>query len=405
MMKVRNRKYVTIAALSVLMLVGSWAVESCRYPLFDDINLISFFERWHDEEGLDWDKVLCVNVAYDKTMVPVVDDFGDTIGRTAITDRDSLVKFLKIIEGANYDEVFIDVRFPKHLDSDGSAPYTLMADSATSTALFSQIKRMRNTLVANHASMEMEDSSLLAKSAIADYGATIFTGIARYEYQQEAGPSAALRMYEDLDKGNISRFGFLAFDGWRPCRNAQFVHIPKDVASPLRIEDDVEVLNYPLLSSQLFRYNTPEDIRNSVSGKVVLIGDFDNDVHTTYSGDVPGPMLNYLAYRELHEGRHLMGWFELVRLLFFACILYIILVPDNLIKGIFNRCRGLKGFIGKWPLLRFLLSFIGISFVVACFKIFVAWWGFGISMSVIVTSLIFTIISEIHRYKSEYLPK
>jgi hypothetical protein len=385
------------------MLVGSWIVESCRYPLFDDINLISFFEQWHNDEGIDWDKVMCVNVTYDKSMAQVVDDFGDTIGRTAITDRHSLLKFLRIIEGAGYKEVFIDIRFPKYID--GSTQYTLKSDSVTTAALFSQIKKMRNTLVANHAGMEIEDSSLLVKSAIADYGVTIFTGFARYEYLQDAGASVALRMYMDMDKRNIRSFGFISSDGWRFCRNAQFVHIPKDVVSAQRIEDDVEVQNYPLLSSQVLRYYTPEEIRNIVHGKVVLIGDFDNDVHTTYAGNVPGPMLNYLAYRELHEGRHLMGWFELVRLIFFACMLYVILEPDNLIKGIFYRINVLKSFFGKWPLLRFLLSFLGISFFVACFKIFVAWWWFGISMSVFVPSLTLTIINEIIRYKSEYSPQ
>jgi hypothetical protein len=405
MMKVQKRKYLAIAALSALMLVGSWAVESCRYPLFDDINLISFFEQWHYDKGFDWNKVLCVNVAYDKTMVPVVDDFGDTIGSTAITDRASLLKLLRIIEDANYKEVFIDVRFPKFLDTDGASPYTLNAYSATSVALFSQIKKMRNTLVANHGGMVMEDSSLLAKSAIADYGATIFTGIARYEYRQDAGTSVALRMYQDMDKGNLHRLGFLAFDGWRLCRNAQFVHIPKDVTCAFHIDDGMEIQNYPLLSSQLLRYNNAEDIRKNASGKVVLIGDFDNDMHTTYAGDVPGPILNYLAYNELHEGHHLMGWFEVVRLIFFACLLYIIIVPGNPIKDMFCRISFMKNFLAKRPLLRFAFSFFGMSFVVACFQIFVAWWCFGISMSVFATSITLTIINEIHRYKSEYSPK
>jgi hypothetical protein len=384
------------------MLVGSWIVESCRYPLFDDINLISFFEQWHNDEGFDWNNVLCVNVSYDKTMVQVVDDFGDTVGRTSITDRDSLLKFLRIIEGADYKEVFIDVRFPKYIE--GSTQYTLKSEPITTATLFSQIKKMRNTLVANHAGMEIEDSSLLAKSAIADYGVTIFTGFARYEYLQDAGQSVALRMYMDIDKRSLRSFGFLACDGWHLCRNAQFVHVPKDVVSAQRIENEVEVQNYPLLSSQIFRYNTPDEIQKIVNGKVVLIGDFDNDMHTTYAGNVPGPILNYLAYKELHEGRHLMGWFEIVRLFFFACILYVILVPNNLIKGTFHRINIMKHFFGKWPLIRFLLSFLGISFLIACFKIFVAWWWFGISMSVFVPSLMLTIINEIHRYKSEYSP-
>jgi hypothetical protein len=86
-------------------------------------------------------------------------------------------------------------------------------------------------------------------------------------------------------------------------------------------------------------------------------------------------------------------------------MLYVILEPDNLIKGIFYRINVLKSFFGKWPLLRFLLSFLGISFFVACFKIFVAWWWFGISMSVFVPSLTLTIINEIIRYKSEYSPQ
>lgn len=41
-----------------------------------------------------------------------------------------------------------------------------------------------------------------------------------------------------------------------------------------------------------------------MDGKIVLVGDFDNDVHSTFTGDVPGPLLSYYAYRALAAGDH-----------------------------------------------------------------------------------------------------
>jgi len=42
-------------------------------------------------------------------------------------------------------------------------------------------------------------------------------------------------------------------------------------------------------------------------GKYVLIGDFDEDLHGTYIGDVPGPMLSFISYKFLKDGKHIFS--------------------------------------------------------------------------------------------------
>ncbi len=88
------------------------------------------------------------------------------------------------------------------------------------------------------------------------------------------------------------------------------------------------------MGAQLLKQYTPDELRNLVRGKIVLIGDFDADVHDTYVGPLPGPLIHYYAYRDLKRGHHIFGlWSTIVIWLVYFAISYVLL------KGLFDSAE------------------------------------------------------------------
>ena len=132
---------------------------------------------------------------------------------------------------------------------------------------------------------------------------------------------------------------------------------------------------------------------SSARNHIVVIGDFENDKHQTYMGDVPGPLLTVRTYQALKKGVHRFSWicFGIMSAVYFL-ILYLLLGKYDLNYKI---CKVLniksKGLV-------FLMSFIGWGFILAIVKltlyavfsiVFVAW----------LPALVFSAVSYFNEYK------
>jgi hypothetical protein len=78
-----------------------------------------------------------------------------------------------------------------------------------------------------------------------------------------------------------------------------------------------------------------KDILKMFSGKLIIIGDFNEDVHKTSAGLMPGMLIVYNAYLTLRDGNHIMkfSWI-LLMIAGFTWISYRILTRKGF--GIFN---------------------------------------------------------------------
>lgn len=409
-------------------MVGNFFIDNIKYPIFDDLDTIAWYEHFlHSKrDNSFWDDILCVNIGLDKITTPVIDEFNEVAGTTYISDRSKILKYLKAIADADYREVFLDVRFPKYAEGITSSKYKIITDSVVDNELFSLISKMRNIVVANHQSNTDPNPLLKEKYGMADYGATIFAGFGRYELRQNGLPSAALKMYQDIDHKDITPNGYFTNSG-RLCYNTVFLHIPQDLMFPshivnTQISDSTfyssEVYHYPMLGSYLLEYNTEEELKNMVKDKIVIIGDFDEDVHTTYVGEIPGSMLSYLAYKELHEGNHLVGWHEFLTFIIFAAIIcfrlenthhwydYVLnLKIDKILNKISIKISNNKFviFLKNNDIIPFVLSFFGWGVLMFLLKI--AAWFIGFSLSAILPTFMFTILDFYKRFETKYLSK
>jgi hypothetical protein len=416
-MKFRRRIILSIA-IGFILVLADYLIVNTGYPLFDDLDqlaLIGYFTNSNKTIPYDDADVILINIGYDKSLAYVVED-GDTLGTIDVTDRRALLHLMTVAKDARYRYMFVDVRFPAELHTD-------IDDS-----LYEVMSRMPNFAISRHKNEQLSDPRLAKVAAYSDYGVTITTGFSRYEMLQDKGPSVALKMYQDLNGHNITRQGPIYLDGSRLCFNNIFVPVPSGMVTDFN-NDNVE--QYMRLGWQMFRYDSDDQIRQMLKDKYVIVGDFDNDIHTTYAGDIPGAMLSLLAYYQVKNGHHHIQIFaEVLILLLFISIIYIMLSDEPIIKisdksnfvryrQYINRLNRIGHCKAKWlrfparciaiahfkttnvaiwayhnSLMRFIISFITWDLLLSTLKV-IYYITFNILITTIIPSLCFTIIGQL----------
>jgi hypothetical protein len=413
----KSRAIVSISIGIILVLID-YLIVNTGYPLFDDLDrlaLTGFLTHKSSSTPYDDADVLLINIGYDKSLAYVVED-GDTLGTIDVTDRKALLHLLTVAKDAQYRYMFLDVRFPAQLHTDFD------------DELYDAMSRMPNFVISRHHDEQLADPRLAKVAAYADYGVTITTGFSRYEMRQNDGPSVALKMYQDLDGHDITRHGLLYADNLLPCYNNIFLPIPSDMATSF---DSNNVEQYMRLGWQMFRYDSDDQIRQMLKDKYVIVGDFDNDIHTTYAGDVPGAMLSLLAYFQVKQHHHYLRLLpELLLLLLFSAIPFMILSDKPLIRisaksntdryrQLIDRLHRIDRLKATWlrvparhlaiaqcritnlairachiPLTRFLISFITWDLLLTALNV-IYYLAFTILITTIIPSLCFSITDQI----------
>lgn len=360
------------ALLSLVLTFCDYLLNNWRYPLVDDVESLAVKEYFlHTLPRADDDSVLFINVAFDKQLVDVTDDFGDTIGKSVITDRAVLAHLLGIARQADYKFLVLDVRFEEGMETPDDS------------ILWSRMSSLPHFAFSTHAEMATcAPDSLKGVQALADYGATLTTGFTRWQYLQSDVESMPLRIYSTVDGSTIQRKGILYFDQGRLCYNSLFIPLSADV---LEMEKPGGELRYPLAGGDLFRLNTDEEIAAMMKGKIVVIGDYNNDVHDTYIGSVPGPVLINQAYSQLHQGRHLVKWtYVCFLLVLFFAISCAILASGSLINRI--------PFMQRHPILGLLASFIGWEIILSAVSL-ILYLVASVNFNTLVPSAAFTVLA------------
>lgn len=278
---------------------------------------------------INYGNTIFYNVGYDKALIPVtftgealptktdtmpenIDSLSErinTLGNRAITDRKTLLDFLKLLERSNvYKYIIVDVTFDKR----DHTPYD--------KELFSQIKKMRDVAVGIDYNNDFPDSSLIyeGKAAYVSYMVTgIKTYFTRWEYLSSKQHSMPLLAYEGIYKNIHEKCygkGFFSIYtlGGKPCQNTSYLTLDNNCTNGFFYKIDLgNWLMDPYSSPQ----QHIDDLKVSTKDKVVIIGDFINDLCGTYVGEVPGSILIARALATLEEEKNIVN--PLIELLWF----------------------------------------------------------------------------------------
>lgn len=380
-----NRKIVWLSVfVSLAITIFSYEVANSAYPMAGEyaalkqINDTKAF--WGQKMGNMPDSMLFINVCYDKQLVEYEEN-GMPVGNIVITDRDKLLQLLTLAKEANnYRYIFLDVLFDEGIVSP--------ADSA----LFQTISSMDRIIIPEHKGIKLIDSTLYAKAGCADYSVTWkHLTFAHYQFLRDIGPSVALKMYADRkhlsDNGIKPHWGGLWYtDNGQLCHNGATLFMDIRINGSLIDEESQErERNYIYLGADLLDLDSIMPVKEQIDDKILVIGDFKNDVHVTYLGAQPGTVICMNAFLTLMEGKHLVNWW-------YTLILFLIY---TMVGTFYLRGSSFQTLFAN-PWLGVLMSFLSTATLFLVVAIVAHWNGIAFNMWVPTTiySLIDTYIQK-----------
>ena len=182
------------------------------------------------------------------------------------------------------------------------------------------ILSMDRIIIPDHKGTTLADERLYQKAANADYAVTWKQlTFAHYQFlHDDSIPSVALKMYADRnhleDYGIKPHWGGLWYtDKGRLCKNGVTLFINVSInGSLLDEEGQVRERNYIYLGADLLDMDEVVPIKEQIEDKILVIGDFKGDRHTTYVGPQPGSACCINAYLMLMQGKHLVNWLNIL---------------------------------------------------------------------------------------------
>ena len=364
--------------ITVLLQVADYFITNATYPVLDNLDPLVVLDFVRKGEPKDSD-ILYIDVGLDKELVPVIDELGDTIGNTPISNRRLIADFLNLLKNINYTYIFIDLRFEKGTESNHDS------------ILFSAMSNLDRFSFSTHRGMEsLVPDSLSQHAAYSDFRGNYKDGFTRYEFFQSGKESSALRMYTTITGEKINKRGSIYLINGDLAYNMLFVPFYRNDAESLG-EGGLE--KYFNLGYELKNDNLRSEILKKAEGKIIVIGDFENDKHQTYMGEVPGPLITVRAYQILKKGNIKFSWtcFAIISFIYFL-ILFELLVNYNLNDKICNIIKIKSNGIA------YLISFISWGFLLAVVKL-TLYAIFGLAFVAWLPALVFSTISFVNGFR------
>lgn len=302
------------AIISLIFLLISFVSSDFAIPLSSEKVLFKKFELFkqltsvgNEEQISMLDSVLLIDTHYAQTLVYEYEG-KDTIGKVPVTDRHLLLQLLQhLSKDTTYKYILLDIFFSKDVRQEED------------TTLFHLIASMPRICISMPEDEDIADSCLIPKVGEVGYYITQWENdFVKYPYLQNGKKSLPLKMYEDLTGQTISCHGI--FD-------------KALVRSSVFLTYDFREYNFKKFGLEKRGLLNKISKRNYAKDKYVLIGDYKEDIHSTYIDDkMPGVIINFNAYLALSKGHHrINGW--LIFLLFAA---FFLLVHQTLIQSKFT---------------------------------------------------------------------
>ena len=385
----QHRSLVFLSVLtSTVIIIFTYVMGNSGYPLPGETGALKQITDYKKFLGMQIgnvpDSILFINVCYDKALVPYEEN-EVPVGNTIITDREKLLQFLtKAKEANNYRYIFMDVFFEEGMVTEYDS------------ALFNTIVSMDRIVIPKHKGVNMCDSILNQKAANADY-ATTWQALtfSRYQYLHDDDESVALKIYQDRFGSDIKKHwgGLWYTDNGRLCQNSATLLLPiRIMGSLLDEEGQVRERNYIYLSADLLDLDEVMPVSEQIDDKLIVIGDFKSDVHSTFLGMQPGSSILFNGYIALSQGAHLVNWL-------YMGILFVIYI----IIGLFYLSGHSFSSMCANPWLSILLSFLSTATVFLIIALIASWYDIAFNMWVPTTvySLYDTFMQKYNIYKNK----
>lgn len=388
-----NRKTLGVSLLvSLAITIFSYVVGNSIHPMAGEYaaqKQIADFKKFLGVQmGNVPDSILFINVCYDKELVPYEEE-GMPVGQAPITDREKLLKLLTAAkEAGNYRYIFLDVLFDKAFET------------PVDSALYATIMSMDRITIPQHKGTPLADDRLYRKAANADYSVTWKQlTFAHYQFlHDDSIPSVALKMYADRnhleDGGIVPHWGGLWYtDNGRLCKNGITLFINVSInGSLLDEEGQMRERNYIYLGADLLDMDEVVPVKEQIADKILVIGDFKSDTHTTYVGAQPGSACCINAYIMLMQGKHYVNWLNILIMFIIYTTVGTFYLRGTSFQSLFDN-----------PWLGVLMSFLSTATLFLVIAVIAFWHDIAFNMWVPTTiySLIDTYVQKRNIFKNK----
>ncbi len=371
-----NVKRLTLAVLlSIVVILTSYFVGNTSYPMAGEKAALVKLNNWKSYLNLTHDSVpddvLLLNVSYDKTMTPYQEE-GLELGQIPITDRRKLLDFLtKARQADNYKYIMMDVILERGIETESDS------------ALFHTIASMPRIVIPVHSDAPLQDSILYAKAANADYNITHDeTNFTRFQFLNDGVPSMPLKMYEAQTGNTIEKHGpFYTCDG-HLCSSAITLKLPIKISGTYLEKGEgatnMRERSYLYLGADVLSVDSIVPVAEQIRDKIVVIGDFNNDVHRTYLGFQPGSVICLNAYYALQRGEHRVNYLFTLFLFFVYTGIAMLMLNGRSIDSFFKN-----------PWLKAMASFFALTVVFTIISMVVYALPVGIVYNPVMPTTIF----------------
>lgn len=370
------RRIVCALTLAVGAVILSYLSTNMNISLTGEKAVLKYWNAFTDwitagRDRAPADVVVFINVAHDKQLVDITDDFGIPIGNAAITDRQKLSRLLDLInESGEYQYVMLDVFFESGFETE------------VDSALFGRIASMDRLVIPKHLDGALESECLEQKAGYADYATSINENdFTKYLLFRKGGASMPLKAYTEVTGRDVKRVLLWYADKGKLARRVMFPKMYVRMDSPYRPDGQKAYLN---LGTDILDTEEEVDWSDYFKGKYIVIGSFaGDDIHTTYAGDLPGSLINYNVYLSLMKGQHRIPFvLVIVYFLIFFAMAYLLL------NGGANASQS---WTWVWAKLFVLYSLI---LTIVCIFVFMIW---GQAHDIFITSTFFSIVDLVNR--------
>ena len=248
--------------------------------------------------------------------------------------------------------------------------------------------------------MTLADDRLTAKAANADY-LTTWKQLTCAHIQFLHGdtiPSVALKMY--ADRNHLDGFGITPHlgglwytDNGRLCQNGATLFVDVTITGSLfNEESQMRERNYIYLGADLLDLDSIIPVKEQIEDKILVIGDFKSDVHSTYVGAQPGSAICINAFLMLMKGKHLVNWLAVLLLFIVYTTVGTFYLRGTSFQALFAH-----------PWLGVLMSFLSTATLFFVIAIIAYWNGIAFNMWVPTTiySFIDTYVQKRNLYKKK----
>lgn len=376
-----RRKALWFSAITaILLMLICYFADNLKYSVLSGPSVGQRIEQFKEVAGIAKDIVpddyVFINIAYDRELVPILDEFGFPQGEIDITDRHKLATFLNKL-GNTHKYILLDV-----LVSDR---YESKADSV----LIESLLKTDRISISRSNTTDLIDDRLKEKAGFTDYSTDIFeTNFVKYQFLNEGKPTMPFMAYQSIEPRNeIQSFGPIYWHNGHLYWNSLTLRFPIKLWNNSTVSGNEEIVwqEKRILNLGADVLDMGIDIPTLVKDKIVVIGDFtEDDIHDTYLGKIAGPVININALEALRNNESDIPW----SLVFFLLFLYTV-IGYITIRCPFSADSILKRLHLDVPVVRYVLSFIGYSFLFSLIS-GVIYLTCGIDIIVILPSVWFT---------------